>query len=210
LHFLIEGADRGERGLMVGFHEMEDDLSLTADGIGLDLRHHAESGMIQMVWNPPLELSADDWAWQVLRAVDAHAPARIFIDAITDVQRIMTAPDRMALYVTALVNELRRRDVTAFISAEIDEYTDEKLTVPIPAASAGMDNCILLRHVEYQGHLRRLVALPKVRQSETDPSIREMRITHKGMVVTSPFSAASGLLMGRATPVSEPTGDNTT
>jgi circadian clock protein KaiC len=204
LHFMIEGADRGEPGLVAGFHENVDDLCSTAEGIGLDLRRHIESGLIKLLWNPPLELSADAWAWQVLGTIKEHKPQRIFIDGLTDVQRIITAPERTTKYVTALVNELRARGATCMISAEIDEYTTEQLTVPIPAASASMDNGILLRHVEVRGQLRRLVAVPKVRQSVSDPSIREMKITDEGMIVSGPFTASTGLLTGRAgTPENE-------
>jgi circadian clock protein KaiC len=200
LHFLIEGADHGERGLIVTFHETADDLCNTARGIGLKLQSHIESGLIRVLWNPPLELSADDWAWQVLDAMKEHQPRRLFIDALTDVERIITSPERSTMFVTALVNEIRNFRATSLIAAEIDEYTNEKLAVPIPAASASMDNGILLRHVEVRGQLRRLVAVPKVRQSISDPTIREMKITDAGMVISGPFTAASGLLTGRATP----------
>jgi circadian clock protein KaiC len=209
LHFLMEGAKRGEPGLLAGFHETADDLATTAERIGLDLRRHLDSGLIRVLWNAPLELSADDWAWKLLQAVEEHAPSRVYIDALTDVQRVMTAVERMPLFVPALVNELRNRGTTVLIAAEIDEYTDDTLTIPLPAASAAMDNCILLRHVEIRGEWRRVVGVPKARQSVADPSIRDVQITERGMTIAHPILAATGLLTGRATPVSEPNGDDT-
>jgi circadian clock protein KaiC len=208
LNFMVEGAENEEPGLVVSFHETTDDLISTAEGIGLNLRQHIDRGLIRVLWNAPLEISADAWAWQVLTSIDEYRPRRIFIDAMTDVQRIMTAPERSSIFFSALVNALRARDVTTMMTAEIDEYTDERLSVPIPAASATMDNGILLRHVEIQGQLRRLVSVLKVRQSQSDPGIRELEITNRGMVISGPFSAASGLLTGRAAPVSGTTGDD--
>src|SRR4051794_30697679 len=207
LNFLVEGAENEEPGLFVSFHETADELISTAEGIGLNLRQHFDRGLIRVLWKAPLELSVDAWAWQVLTSVDEYRPRRIFIDAMTDVQRIMTSPERSSMFVTALVNALRIRGVTTMMTAEIDEYTDERLSVPIPAASATMDNGILLRHVEIQGQLRRLISVLKVRQSQSDPAIRELEITNRGIVITGPFSATSGLLTGRAAPVSETTGD---
>lgn len=209
LHFLMEGADRGEPGLLAGFHETADELATTAERIGLDLRRHIDSGLIRVLWNAPLELSADDWAWQVLHEVAQQAPSRTYIDAMTDVHRIITAAERMPLFVTALVNELRNRGTTVLIAAEIDEYADDTLSIPIPAASAAMDNCILLRHVEIRGEWRRVVGVPKVRQAVTDSSIRDVQITDSGMTIAHPILAAADLLTGRATPVSEPDGDDT-
>jgi circadian clock protein KaiC len=200
LSFLMEGAKRGERGLLAGFHETADDLISTAEGMGKDIRTYVESGQLRVLWHPPLELSVDAWAWDLLAAVDQHQPQRIFIDALTDVQRIMTAPERLPMFVTALVNELRNRGATVLLSVENDEYISEHLVVPVPAASATMDNGILLRHVELHGSLRRLIAVPKVRQSMSDPMIREMTITDQGMRIIGPFSPSSGLLTGRAAP----------
>jgi circadian clock protein KaiC len=203
LGFLMEGAMRDERGLLVTFHETMDDLETTAAGIGLDLRGQIDRGMIRVLWHPPLELSVDDWAWQVLAAIEEQQPSRIYIDALTDVQRIMTAPERASMFLTALVNEVRSRGATTLIAAEIDEYAGERLATPVPAASAVMDNCILLRHVEIRGELRRLIAVPKVRQAVSDPSIREVEITDRGMIITRPIPATAGLLTGRATSLSE-------
>ena len=206
LSFLYEGATKGERGLFVGFHETAEELVSTAEGIGRDLRPFVDNGSVRVLWTPPLELSADSWAWQVLAAVEEQRPRRIFIDALTDVQRVMVSPDRMSTFLAALVNELRARAATTVIANEIDAFTDDNLTVPIPAASATMDNGILLRHVEIDGHLRRLVSVLKVRQAASDPAIREMEITEGGIVISQPFRAVSGLLAGRAAP-DRPTDD---
>ena len=200
LSFLAEGARRGERGLVAGFHEPVADLANTAAGIGLDLGRHVDAGLIRVLWDPPLELSVDAWAWRLLEAVADHRPRRVFVDAITDVQRLIASPQRMPAFTAALVNELRARGATAMIAAEIDAYADHRLVVPVPAASATMDNGVLLRQVELRSELRRLVAVVKARQAATDPAIREFVIGAQGIVVTRPFAATSGLLLGRAAP----------
>lgn len=206
LGFLAEGARRGEQGLMVSFHETSDDLTSTAAGVGMELGEHVASGLVRVLWHPPLELSADGWAWEVLDAVDAHRPVRIFIDGLTDIERSMTEQHRISAFIPALVNELRVRGVTSIVSAEIESYTDDVLTMPVPVASATLDNSILLRHVEMGGRLRRLVSVLKVRQANSDPAIREMDITDQGMVISRPFAVPSGLLTGRADP--EPDADD--
>ncbi|MBW3631530.1 MAG: Circadian clock protein KaiC [Chloroflexi bacterium] len=207
LSFLMEGANRGERGLMAGFHETEPDLIATAAGIGLDLRRAVEAGLIRILWHPPLELSADAWAWRLLAGVSEHRPHRVFVDAITDIQRFIASPQRMPTYAAALTNELRAREATALIAAEIDAYVDDQLVVPVPAASATMDNGILLRQVELRSSLRRLVSVLKVRQLGSDPAIREFVVGDQGIAVSGPFATSSGLLTGRGTEGS-PSGDD--
>jgi circadian clock protein KaiC len=207
LSFLMEGAVRGERGLLAGFHETEPDLITTAARIGLDLRGAIEAGLVRIQWEPPLELSADAWAWRLLATVDEHRPERVFIDALTDIQRFFSSPQRMPTYSAALANELRARGATALIATEIDAYVDDQLIVPVPAASATMDNGILLRQIELRSTLHRLVSVLKSRQMETDPTIRGFVITDQGIVVNSPFAGAtSGLLTGRAVSAEATTG----
>jgi circadian clock protein KaiC len=154
--------------------------------------------MVTMLWNPPLEVSADAWAWQVLAAVKDHGCQRVFIDALTDVQRIMTSPERTPAYVTALANELRASGTTVMMATELEAYVDTKIAIPVPSASASMDTGILMRHVELNGRISRMISVMKVRQSASDPVIQEMEITDQGIVITQPFQATSGVLTGRA------------
>ena len=197
LSYLLEGARRGERGLLAGFHETEAGLMSTAARIGLDLQGAIESGLIDIQWEPPLELSADAWAWRLLAAVEEHRPRRVFIDALTDIQRFISSPQRMPTFTAALTNELRALGTTVLIATEIDAYVDEQLVVPIPAASATMDNGLLVRQVEIRSSLLRLISILKARQIGTDPVIREFVIGDQGITVSQPFSAATGLLTGR-------------
>jgi circadian clock protein KaiC len=197
LSYLLEGARRGERGLLAGFHETELALISTAARIGLDLRGAIESGLIRILWDPPLELSADAWAWRLLDAVGEHRPQRVFLDALTDIQRFIGSPQRMPTFTAALTNELRALGATALIATEIDAYVDEQLAVPIPAASATMDNGLLVRQVEIRSSLLRLVSILKARQIGTDPAIREFVIGDQGITVSRPFPASTGLLTGR-------------
>jgi circadian clock protein KaiC len=197
LSYLLEGARRGERGLLAGFHETEAALMSTAARIGLDLQGAIESGLIRIMWDPPLELSPDAWAWRLLAAVEEHRPRRVFVDALTDIQRFIASPQRMPTFTAALTNELRALGATALVATEIDAYVDEQLAVPIPAASATMDNGLLVRQVEIRSSLLRLISILKARQIETDPAIREFVISDQGITVSRPFSASTGLLTGR-------------
>jgi circadian clock protein KaiC len=206
LSFLLEGARRGEHGLLTGFHETEAALITTAARIGLDLQGAIESGLVRILWDPPLELSADAWAWRLLTAVEEHRPRRVFIDALTDIQRFIASPVRMPTFTAALTNELRSLGATALIATEIDAYVDEQLTVPIPAASATMDNGLLVRQVEIRSSLLRLVSILKARQIGTDPAIREFVVSDHGITVSQPFSSATGLLTGRVATDEPPPG----
>jgi circadian clock protein KaiC len=204
LQFIVAGAERGERGLIAGFHEPPPRLVATAAAIGLDLGRHLDAGLVRILWQLPIDLMPDAWAHTLLATVEEHRPARLFVDSLPDVQQHIRPADRLSDFVTALVTTLRAEGVTSLFAAELDTLVGPELRLPIPTISAAMDNGILLRHVELESRLHRLVSIIKMRQSAADPVIREYVITDQGITVGEPFSRATALLTGSAVPVRAP------
>ncbi len=200
LHFLAEGARRGEPGLMASFQETGPALAATADRAGMDLGPHLESGLVQVLWRAPLEFSPDAWAWQLLAAIDEHRPRRLVIDAFTDLVRLFADPQRKVPFAQALTNALRTRGVTSLFILEIDTFVGPRLDPPVPTISATMDSGILLRTVELGSSLRRVVSVLKHRQQAADPTIREFVIGRQGITVGDSFDATD-LLTGSARPL---------
>jgi circadian clock protein KaiC len=201
LHLLVAGAQRGERGLLAGFHERPGRLVRAAASIGLDLASHVESGRIRILWRPPLELSPDAWAWQLLAAVREHRPTRLVVDALTDVERRIADPSRAPDVVAALTGELRSAGVTSLFTAELDTLVGPELRVPLPAISVAMDTLLLLRNSELRSRLQRLVSVLKMRESAFDPAIRSFTIGDQGLAIGEPFTGVAALLTGIPSPV---------
>jgi circadian clock protein KaiC len=202
LHFLAEGARRGEPGLIAGFQETAASLASTADRAGMNLSPHLDSGLVRVMWRPSLELAPDAWASQLLAAVDEQRPRRVVIDAFSDLLRHFALPERVPGFATALANNLRDRGVTGVFILEVDKYVGPDVTIPVPNLSATMDTGILLRPVELRSSLRRLVSILKQRESGFDPAMREFTIGPEGISVGDPFEATA-LLTGIAAPRSD-------
>ena len=200
LHFLAEGARRGEPGLMASFQETAPALAATAHRAGMELGPYLASGVVQVLWRAPLELSPDAWAWQLLAAVEEQQPRRLVVDAYTDLVRLFADPQRNVPFAQALTNALRDRGVTSLFILEIDTFVGPRLDMPVPTISATMDSGILLRTVELGSSLRRLVSVLKHRQQAADPTIREFVIGPQGIRVGEPFDATD-LLTGSARPL---------
>ncbi len=202
LHFLLEGAQRGEPGLMASFQESPERLIRTAAGIGLDLATPVRDGTVRLLWRQPLEVSPDAWAWELLTAVTDHRPRRVVVDALTDLERRLPGPDRPPDYVAALVHALREAGATGLLTAELGTLVGPELRVPLPAVSAALDNLLLLRYAEVSGHLTRFVSVFKMRETAFDPAIRRFAMSDEGITVGDVFSRAVGLLTGIPIPES--------
>jgi circadian clock protein KaiC len=202
LHFLMEGARQGEPGLIAGFEETASAMASTARGAGMDLEPHLDSGLVRVLWHSPLELTPDAWAVHLLAVVEEHQPRRLVIDAFGDLFPFFEAPGRASRFAAALANALRDRGVTTLFIVEVDTFAGPEVRVPVPHLSATMDNGILLRTVELESSLHRLVSILKQRETDYDRTIREFTINAHGMTVGDPFNATA-LLTGSAVPSSE-------
>jgi circadian clock protein KaiC len=201
LQFIVAGAERGERGLIAGFHESPDQLVTVAAAIGLDLGRFIQAGLVRVLWQLPVDLVPDAWAHTLLETIAAHHSTRLFVDALPDVQQHIIPQDRLTDYMAALLTLLRTAGVTSLFASELETLVGPELRLPMPHVAAALDNGLLLRRVELTSKLHRLISVIKMQGSASDPVIREFAITDAGLVVGNPFSQATALLTGSAIPV---------
>lgn len=194
LHFVAEGAHDGERALIAGFQEAPERLVAKADGLGLDLGRQVEAGRVRILWEPSPDRPLDAWAGALLAAVAEHRPQRLVIDALTDVARLATLPERLPAFANALVHALRAREVTTIFTAEMPTVEGAALDVPLPEVAAVLDNVVLLRYVEPRSRLHRLVSVLRVRESGFDAGVREFAVTDHGIEVATTTESAEAIL----------------
>lgn len=199
LSFLVEGARQGQRGVYFGFYEPPPRLLEKARSVGIELEKYANAGLIEVIWQPPLEHLLDSLAEQLLEKInrDRQPRQRLFIDGIEGFRAASVYPDRMPRFLSALTNQLRTSDVTALVSEELALFRPE-IDMPNPELANVVETVLLLRYVELRSQLYRLVSIMKMRESRYDTSIREFKITDAGLRVAESFASAEAILTGHA------------
>lgn len=198
LHFLAEGARQGQHGLYFGLNEPPA-LSIDAgDQIGLNLSSLIEDGSIQMLWQPALEESLDVIAHNLLTAVRKREVHRLFIDGLDALDDVNINTERIPLFFTALMGELRNMGVTTVSSVELSSVFGPTADIPIHGVSARVENIIFLRSVEIRSELHRIISVLKTRRTGHNGEIREFRITEQGIQLGGKFEDAEALLTGVA------------
>ena len=199
LCFLIEGARQGQMGTYFGFHEPTPRLIEKARQVGIDLEPHLRTGLIEIIWQPPLEHMLDSLAEQLLEKIRAEKVVRrrLVIDSIEGFRAASVYPDRMPRFLSAFTNQLRTYDVTALIAEELMLFQPD-IVMPNPELANVVETVILLRYVELRSQLYRLLSIMKMRESRYDTSIREFKITDRGLEVATSFESAEAILTGHA------------
>lgn len=199
LSFLVEGAKKGHKGMYFGFYEPPPRLLERAEAIGIPLKQYVNAGLIELIWQPPLEHYMDSLAESLLERVRAqkHARRRLFVDGVQGFAAAAVYQDRLPRFLSALTNQLRTWDVTTLMSEELPLFGPE-VEVPNPELAHVVETVVLLRYVELKSQLHRLVSIMKMRESIYDTSIREFSMNERGIEVSGSFESAEAILTGYA------------
>lgn len=193
LQFLA-GASESEPGLLFGFCETAARIRVKADQNGNPLGSLINSGVVEVLWQPPTDDMLDAYGERLLEAVHRRKVRRLFIDGLNGLMKAAVDPGRMDHFFPALSNELRVLGVTTLYSLEVPDLLGPAIRVPIDDLSSIAENMLLLRFIELRSKLYRLISILKVRNSDFDPSLHEFRITNGGMEIEGTAESAESIM----------------
>ena len=188
-------------GLHFGFYETPRRLRLKACALGHDFDAMERSGALHITWQPTTEGALDEVGARLLNQVQAHGIRRVLIDSLGAFTRLATHPERLNEFFRALTGELRARDVSVMATWEMRDIFGSEINAPAPDLSSIVDNLFLMRFVELNSQLKRLLSILKVRDSDYDPALLELIISGHGIELKKAFTQASAVLSGTPTPV---------
>lgn len=203
LHFAVAGARAGEPTLFLGFRESHRQLLLKAEPFAMEADLRAaldqESALSLMRWSP-VELNPDILAAQLLTTMDEAKIRRLVVDSAAELERAVTEgkdPRRVDNYLAALVEALRMRGITALFTREIPQTSAPELNFATSPISVMAENVLLLRQVERQDRLVRLLSVVKMRFSAHNVStVREFVVSPPQGIYLVPPTANGGDIPG--------------
>nr|WP_298722181.1 ATPase domain-containing protein [uncultured Steroidobacter sp.] len=195
----LQCSSKAEPGLHFGFYESPQRLVANAGLIGIDLKSKVEAGHLEISWRPPFERVLDGLGNELIDTVRRRKVKRLFIDGWGGFAGTAETHERLGPFFAAVANELRSLGVTTMCTMETPNLIGPELLVPGTGISAVTENMILLRYSEYQGRLRRLISIMKVRGGGFDPKLREFEIGAEGLRFVDSFKTAEGVLSGYST-----------
>ena len=196
LQFLVEGADRGQPGLLAVFEKRPSDY-VQANPFQERISNHIRNGSLHILYLRPLDLSLDETLYEVQAQVRAHGIKRVVIDSLSGLE-LALAPwfredfretlHRMAAMLTAM-------GITLVMTVEVaDSYIDLRFS---PHGTAFLTDGILLqRYVELEGQLKRVLAIVKLRGRQHSKQLKLYEVTDQGIVIGEGLAGYEGLMTG--------------
>ncbi|TBU88145.1 ATPase domain-containing protein [Phytopseudomonas dryadis] len=198
LNFLSQSTPEAP-GLHFGFYETPQRLRWKAHAIGIDMQSMEDSGALHILWQPTTEGLLDGLGARLIKAVEEKGIKRLHIDSLGGMARVATGTSRLIEFFSALMSQLRAMGVTVFATWEMRDLFAAEINAPAPELSSIVDNLILMRFVEMDSELKRLLSILKMRDSFYDSSLLEVVINDHGIELTKAFRHAAGVLSGTAT-----------
>lgn len=190
MHYIRQGLRDNETCLILGFFESPHRLLQKGSKVGIDLSGAMQDGRLEMIWHLPLEVLMDRLAAELLDNIDRRKVSRVLIDGVEGFHNVAMHPNRIKPFLIALVNELRRRNVTTLITQELP-YFKSSYRDSDSSESALYENILLLRSTVVNGADQRLLSVMKVRESGYDPAHRIMKISDHGIAIENSVSAGA-------------------
>jgi len=201
---LLEGANHQRHGLMVSLDEHPEQVMRNAETLGLNLREHLDSGMIQFLYDCPREIDLDVHFARITRVIEEHHVERLIIDGMTSYQTALEDEQLYREFFHALVSYSKQRLMTTFLSYENPELFGVNQFMPEFPVSSIVDNIVLLNFVELSNTVHRAITVAKARGSAHQFVTREFIIGPGGITLVPvdqaralpvlPFASYYGLL----------------
>jgi circadian clock protein KaiC len=192
--FLAAACQRGEKAAIFLFDE---ELGLLLDrtkAMGLHLEKLRDEGLLHIEQLDAAELSPGEFAHRVRNRVDQAQAKTVVIDSLNGYTAAMPEENSLILHIHELVQYLNRQGANTFLTVAQHGLLGE-LNAPVDVTYLA-DTIILLRYFEALGRVRRAVSIIKKRTGRHEETIREFRITERGLSLGGPLDEFQGILRG--------------
>jgi circadian clock protein KaiC len=197
LRFLLEGAARGERGVLFALEETPAQLRATASGFGWDLEALEKQGLLDLRYTSPVELSTDRFLERARQHIQVAGVRRAVLDSLTSMALGVPSERRFKELVYAFTKHARAAEVTLAMTMETSEMLGSTGLVGHGGVSFAADNLIQLRYVESAGRLDRAISVLKARGIKHDSRMHTLVIGEGGIAVQGgDFRDDRGVLTG--------------
>ena len=180
LHFICDGANKGEPGLFVGLQENPTQLARSMQNFGWPLEKLLNDGF-ELMYRSPVEVQLDSIATELFRRVREGKIKRVVIDALGDLERSSVDQQRFSDFTYALTQWFAVQNVTCLMTYELGDLF-EVHGISNQEVSNMSDNVLLLR-LTHQPKMKRTVRVVKTRGSAHDNQEHTLQITDRGLVV---------------------------
>ena len=182
------------------FDELKGSFLERTKTMGLDFDLYLKKGTAKITQIDPAELSPGEFAHKVCQQAERESTRLVVIDSLNGYLNAMPNERFLTVQMHELLTFLNSRGVITILIAAQQGFVGAAEGVPFELTYLA-DLVILLRYFEAAGLVKQAISVVKNRWSAHERSIREFKISRKGIQIGNPLYEFRGVLTG--TPVFE-------
>jgi len=192
--FIHAAIKRGERAALFVFEEELGLLYARARAMGLDLEAMHDHGLLALTQVNAAEMSPGEFAQLVRDEAAVPGTSTVVIDSLNGYQASMAEERDLVLHMRKLLQYLNRQGIVSVLTVAQHGLVGE-MYAPVDLSYLA-DTVVLLRYFEAFGRVRRAISMIKKRAGAHEDTIREFRISNRGIEVGEPLRSFQGVLRG--------------
>jgi KaiC/GvpD/RAD55 family RecA-like ATPase len=202
LHFIAEGARKGEKGIYLTLEEPLDSVRTTATSLGFDLEKLEKKNTLKLIDGSQLVYKFSEEIKrnysspkpvisqivnQIIIEAESLGATRLAVDPITSAIIHQRFPTDKRLEILELIKSLRKLKCTSLITSESSSPSEDEFFVEEYLA----DGVIILAQTLRNFVVTKTIRVEKMRGTRHDDQPRKYEIGDKGLIVynTEPVTA---------------------
>jgi len=193
--FVNAACERKERSMYFAFEESPLQIVRNMNSIGLDLKKHVDSGLLEFFASRPTLYGLEMHLVAIHKAIRKFKPKVVVLDPITNLITVGSVSDVKSMLVR-LIDFLQAEQITVMFTALslntiVNDQTDE-------GVSSLVDAWVLIKDIEMNGERNRGLYVIKSRGMSHSSQIREFVINDDGLNLIDVYLGPDGVLTGSA------------
>jgi circadian clock protein KaiC len=194
IQFSLAAARRGERSLLCLFDESPHTLISRCDSLGLSLREHVQSGLVELLQVDPAERAPGEFVHMIKERVLRKKVRSVLIDSLNGYIHAMSEVRFLNIQLHELLAFLGNHGVVTALTVAQHGIVGQ-MSSPVDLTYLA-DTVILLRYFEQEGRILKAISVVKKRIGHHENAIRELKLDSSGIRVGEPLINFRGVLTG--------------
>jgi circadian clock protein KaiC len=193
--YVVAAAERGQKAAIFIFDEGINTLLERSAGIGIDLAQHMEAGRCSIRQIDPAEMTTGEFSSIVCKSVKDSGAKIVVIDSLNGYLQSMPEEHFLNAHMHEMLAYLNQQGVLTILVVAQHGLFGSNMPPPVEISYLA-DTVLLLRYFESAGRVHKAISVVKKRTGGHEDSIRELRLSNKGIEVGQALSNFEGILTG--------------
>jgi circadian clock protein KaiC len=194
IKYAYESAKRGEHACIFAFEESIHTLLARTSALGMDIQKYIDNGLLIVEKIDPAQLSPGEFAHLIRTAVREKNTRVVVIDSLNGYIHAMPEETYLTLQLHELLAYLGGQGVVSILVLA-QQGLMGNMTTPIDLTYLA-DTVLVTRYYETDATVKKAVSIIKKRGGFHETTIRELKLSAKGVEVGKPLIEFRGVLTG--------------